>query len=259
MPQRPIDPDQEPITEFLDRLVNGAQVSRRTVLQRFAAAGLTAGSASAFLAACGGVEGTNENKKTVDTSNVSHPKTSVGTVTFSNWPLYIDEKVIPPWEKDTGGKMKYIEDYNDNEEFYAKVRQELEQGKPIGRELVAPTDWMAARWIDLGYAEPLDKANIPNAKNLQPSLQHPAISFLRHRPTRQQRRLNARDFEPLGHGEPEPLDRPMQNRKRHGRVQLLVRLAHRHGDDRSGDDDLVFPQQVTVERHHQRHVAPSRQ
>jgi hypothetical protein len=152
MPQRPIDPDQEPITEFLDRLVNGAQVSRRTVLQRFAAAGLTAGSASAFLAACGGVEGTNENKKTVDTSNVSHPKTSVGTVTFSNWPLYIDEKVIPPWEKETGGKLKYIEDYNDNEEFYAKVRQELEQSKPIGRELVAaPTVSPAAanRWSTL--------------------------------------------------------------------------------------------------------------
>ena len=23
---------------------------------------------------------------------------------------------------------------------------------------------MAARWIDLGYAEPIDKANVPNAK-----------------------------------------------------------------------------------------------
>ena len=54
-----------------------------------------------------------------------------------------------------------------------KVRQELEQGKPIGRDIVAPTDWMAARWIDLGYAEPLDKKNIPNAKNLQPSLADP--------------------------------------------------------------------------------------
>ncbi len=74
MPQRPTDPDQEPIGEFLDRLVNGAQVSRRTVLQRFAAAGLTAGSASAFLAACGGVEGTSENKKTVDTSERQPPE-----------------------------------------------------------------------------------------------------------------------------------------------------------------------------------------
>jgi spermidine/putrescine transport system substrate-binding protein len=32
---------------------------------------------------------------------------------------------------------------------------------------------MAARWINAGYAEKLDKRNIPNAKNLLPALQHP--------------------------------------------------------------------------------------
>ena len=101
-------------------------------------------------------------------------------VTFSNWPLYIDStskgsKTVPGWEKATGGTMKYIEDYNDNEEFFAKVRQELEDDRPIGRELVAPTDWMAARWIDLGYAEPIDKANVPNAKNLQDEPRQPAV------------------------------------------------------------------------------------
>jgi spermidine/putrescine transport system substrate-binding protein len=171
MAERP--QQEEPLEEFVERLVNGHTMDRRTVLRRFAAAGLTAGAATSFLAACGGVEGTAENTSTVDTANVNHPKTNVGTITFSNWPLYIDKKVIPPWEKDTGGTMKYIEDYNDNEEFFAKVRQELEAKKPIGRELVAPTDWMAARWIDLGYAEPIDKKNVPNAKNLQDSLASP--------------------------------------------------------------------------------------
>ena len=38
---------------------------------------------------------------------------------------------------------------------------------------MAPTDWMAARWIDLGYATPIDKKNVPNEKNLQDSLKHP--------------------------------------------------------------------------------------
>jgi spermidine/putrescine transport system substrate-binding protein len=170
--QRPTDP-QEPIHVFLERLANGAQVSRRAALQRFAAAGLTVGSASAFLAACGGVEGTSENKDAADVANVNHPKTDVGTITFSNWPLYIDEETVPSWQKETGGTMKYLEDYNDNEEFYAKVRQELEQQKPIGREIIAPTDWMAARWIDLGYAEPIDKKNVPNAKNILPALASP--------------------------------------------------------------------------------------
>ena len=32
--------------------------------------------------------------------------------------------------------MQYLEDYNDNEEFFAKVRQELEAGRGIGRDLV---------------------------------------------------------------------------------------------------------------------------
>jgi spermidine/putrescine transport system substrate-binding protein len=166
--------NDEPIEQFLERLVNGQQMDRRTVLRRFAAAGLTGGAAMSFLAACGGVEGTGgSNTNAAAVENVSHPKADFGEITFSNWPLYIDKKVIPPWEKDTGGKMEYLEDYNDNEEFYAKVRQELEQREPIGRALIAPTDWMAARWIDLGYAEPIDKKNVPNAKNLQDSLASP--------------------------------------------------------------------------------------
>jgi spermidine/putrescine transport system substrate-binding protein len=163
----------ESLDHFFDRLVSGEPISRRSVLRRMAASGIAVGGASAFLAACGGVEGTSSDNETVDTSNVNHPKAPIGTLVFSNWPLYIDEKVIPGWEKANDAKMRYLEDYNDNEEFYAKVRQELEQGQGIGRDLVAPTDWMAGRWIDQGYAIPIDKKNVPNAKNLLPSLQNP--------------------------------------------------------------------------------------
>jgi len=177
MTQQPHDPSardgEESLEQFLERLVNGEPISRRRVLRRFAAAGLTASAATSFLAACGGVSGTKKSGTTVDVSNVSHPKEDFSKVVFSNWPLYIDQKVIPGWEKQQGAKMRYIEDYNDNEEFYAKVRQELESGSGIGRDLVAPTDWMAGRWIDLGYATPIDKKNVPNEKNLQDSLKHP--------------------------------------------------------------------------------------
>lgn len=163
----------ESLDHFFDRLVSGEPISRRSVLRKMAASGIAVGSASAFLAACGGVEGSSSNKEEVDTSNVNHPKAPIGTLVFSNWPLYIDEKVIPGWEKANDAKMRYLEDYNDNEEFYAKVRQELEQGQGIGRDLVAPTDWMAGRWIDQGYAIPIDKKNVPNGKNLLASLQNP--------------------------------------------------------------------------------------
>ena len=163
---------EEPIDRFIERLVDGEPIPRRTVLRRFAAAGLTLGSANLLLAACGGVSGTDNGKRR-DTANVDHPKAPFKEVVFSNWPLYIDKAVVPAWEKQQGARLKYLEDYNDNEEFFAKVRQELEQGKGIGRDLVAPTDWMAARWIDEGYALPLDKGNIPNASNLEDSLKSP--------------------------------------------------------------------------------------
>ncbi len=164
---------EESLDHFFDRLVSGEPISRRSVLRKMAQSGVVLGGASTFLAACGGVEGSNSEKSSAETSNVNHPAGPIGTLVFSNWPLYIDPKVIPGWEKQYKAKMKYIEDYNDNEEFYAKVRQELEQGQGIGRDLVAPTDWMAARWIDQGYAVPIDKKNVPNAKNLLQSLKHP--------------------------------------------------------------------------------------
>src|SRR4051794_35269388 len=141
----------------------------------FASAGLTrrrfvgrAGSAallSAALAACGGVKGTAQ-KGTPTPASVHHPKVPIGNWTFSNWPLYIDKKVLKTFDKRYGGHVKYIEDINDNDEFFGKVRQQLEQGKPIGRDIVTLTDYMAAKWVRDGYVTPIDKSNVPNIANL---------------------------------------------------------------------------------------------
>jgi len=163
---------EEPVDRFVERLLAGGPVSRRVMLARLSAAGLLVGSGS-LLAACGGVEGTEEDKPAAapKPAEVNHPKTAIGTLVFSNWPLYIDKKVLKDFEKRYDANVKYTEDINDNEEFFAKVRQELEADRPIGRDLVALTDWMAQRWIESGYTEPLDKKNIPNAANLVDNLQ----------------------------------------------------------------------------------------
>ncbi len=144
--------------------------SRRAFLGRAGSAGLALSGLSAVLAACGGVSG--ESTKGVNlNATANHPKVAVGELDFSNWPLYIDKKVLPQWDKLTGGSVKYVEDINDNNEFFGKVRQQLVQKKPIGRDLVALTDYMAARWVRDGYTQPIDKRNIPNGvKNLQPTL-----------------------------------------------------------------------------------------
>jgi spermidine/putrescine transport system substrate-binding protein len=137
-------------------------LTRRAALQRAGKAGLAL-SIPSILAACGGVEGTNDSgPATTAAAEVDHPKTAFATLAFANWPLYIDKAVIKEFNAEFDTKLRYTEEINDNEEYFAKVRQELESGRPIGRDLVALTDWMTARWIEAGYLEPIDQDNIPN-------------------------------------------------------------------------------------------------
>jgi spermidine/putrescine transport system substrate-binding protein len=149
---------------------NQTGLSRRTFLTR--ASGVSV-SLPLLLAACGGVEGTQERaeeRSREQSEEVSHPKTEIGNWTFSNWPLYMDKKLLRQFDRKFGGKVRYLEDINDNYEFFGKVRQQLENGQPIGRDIVVLTDYMAARWVRNGYCEPIDKKNVPNADNLVENL-----------------------------------------------------------------------------------------
>ena len=159
MPER----DRE-LDLFFEQLVEG-RMSRRQVLQRLGAAGLTFSSAGTLLAACGGVEGTNK-KDATKAASASHPKVAIEELNFSNWPLYMDRKILKDFEKEFGGKVKYVEEINDNDEFFGKVRQQLQRGDSLNRDIVALTDWMAGKWIKSGWCEPKDKKNIPNEANL---------------------------------------------------------------------------------------------
>ena len=147
--------ENDPILQELKSIAK-SRVSRRTVL-----AGAGAVGAGSLLAACGG----------------GGSKVDANTIRWGNWTLYLDydstKKVYPTLEeftKQTNIKVKYLEDYNDNDEFYGKVQGQLKLNKDIGYDLICPTDWMAARYIRLGYAQKLDKANIPNSKNILPAL-----------------------------------------------------------------------------------------
>ena len=100
-------------------------------------------------------------------------------VNWSNWTEYIDvddktkaRPTLDAFTKATGIKVNYTEDYLDNDEFYAKVRPLLQQGKDTGRDVWCSTDWMVARLIRQGYVQKLDLANIPNAQNLEDSLKN---------------------------------------------------------------------------------------
>jgi spermidine/putrescine transport system substrate-binding protein len=141
--------------------VLGAMVSRRAVL-----AGAGGLGAAGLLAACGGSD-------SADGAN---------SVRWGNWPLYLDydedTKKYPTLDKfseQTGITAQYFEDYNDNDEFYGKVQAQLKLGEDIGYDVVTPTDWMAARWIRLGYTQKFDAANIPNKSNILDSLASPSF------------------------------------------------------------------------------------
>jgi spermidine/putrescine transport system substrate-binding protein len=144
----------------------------RHTRRRFIGRAATFTTVSGILAGCG-IEGT-ATKNFADLQkaarSVNHPKEPIGDWTFSNWPLYIDKKVIKEFDAEYGGHCKYVEEINDNFEFFGKVRQQLARGTAIGRDIVTLTDYMTARWIRNGFVEPIDKKNVPNIEHLVPNL-----------------------------------------------------------------------------------------
>jgi spermidine/putrescine transport system substrate-binding protein len=134
------------------------KLNRREFLIRSGLAGAGALSLPALLAACGG--GSSGSSSGADDN----------TLFFENWPLYIDDKSVGLFEEQTGIKMKYTEAYNDNNEYFAKVQPLLSKGKAIDPDILAPTFWMAARFVQLGWAQKLPVEKIPNMANLRDDL-----------------------------------------------------------------------------------------
>ena len=156
-----------------DGTAGHAARARRLKLVIVAAVALAA---SLAIAACGGggIEGGSGANAKVQTVKVSGKPS--GQLTISNWPLYIDKQTVPDFEKATGVSVKYIEDVNDNQEFFGKLQPLLAKGESGGRSIFVVTDWMAKKMYDLGYLQNLDKAAIPNVeKNIVPTLQHRPI------------------------------------------------------------------------------------
>jgi len=149
---------KKPLSAEARSIIN-SKLSRRAVL---AGAGAVAGASA--LAACGSGGGSSEN-----------------AIRWGNWPLYLDVDdsgknypTLQAFVKESGIDVKYLEDYNDNDEFFGKVQAQLKLKKDIGNDLVCPTDWMAGRWIRLGYAQKFDAANIPNKSNIVDTLATPS-------------------------------------------------------------------------------------
>jgi spermidine/putrescine transport system substrate-binding protein len=126
------------------------------------------------LAACGGGGGSIEGGGEQESEKVKLEGKPSGSLTISNWPLYIDKGTVPAFEKATGVSVNYIEDINSNEEFFNKMQPILAKGESGGRSIFVLADYMVSKMHKLGYLQEFDKSGLPEVeKNLSASLQHP--------------------------------------------------------------------------------------
>jgi spermidine/putrescine transport system substrate-binding protein len=232
-----------------------SQFTRQELLRR-GLAGSALLTVPGLLAACGG-----GSKSSAGSTTTGGAKTLPKTITFSNWPLYIDvnEKTkthpsILAFQKQYGVKIKYIEDINDNDSFFGKIEGPLSQGQSIGRDLIVLTDssGLPGRMIELGWLEKLDKSAIPNIKNLQPVQQHPNWDPNREYSLPWQSGMTGIGYDPkLVGGDVTSLQQLLTDPKLKGKVTMLTEMADSvgitmlaNGDDPSKVTDKTFDKAI---------------
>jgi spermidine/putrescine transport system substrate-binding protein len=142
--------------------------ANRTSRRRFIGGGAAAAAALAmggsFLAAC-----SSGNKSATGTTATQEGPAS-GKLRISNWPLYMADGFVAAFQKSSGITVDYKEDFNDNEQWFAKVKEPLSRKQDIGADLAVPTQFMAARIHRLGWLNEISDSGVPNRKNLRTDL-----------------------------------------------------------------------------------------
>ncbi|MEU6946130.1 spermidine/putrescine ABC transporter substrate-binding protein [Streptomyces sp. NPDC046316] len=148
---------------------------RRSVLRGMGGAG-----AAALLAGCGVPAAYVEPAQRAGRDLSARDR----TLDFANWPLYIDtddddtskRPTLDAFSERTGISVRYTEEINDNDEFFGKISPALMNHQETGRDLIVVSDWMAARFVRLGWVQEMDRAAQPNiTRYLDPQLRSPAF------------------------------------------------------------------------------------
>ena len=225
--------DRYSLEELVSRLQSQG-ISRRGLL-RGASLSALALSSGPLLAACG----TDAAQQTAESCVSKDLSATQKRLNFSNWPEYIDvatkrvngkkTTVLPTLEDfqtESGITVTYNTDVNDNNEFFGKVRNQLADCQPTGRDIIVLTDWMAARMVNLGWLQKLDHANISNVDaNLVENLKAPAWDKTRDYSVPWQSGLTGIAYNAKYTGEVRSMEELLTRPDLKGKVSLLTEMG----------------------------------
>lgn len=119
----------------------------------------------AVLAACG-----SSDAPTAPSSTADDGAPAAGALRVSNWPLFIAPDTVAQFQAATKLTVDYKEDYNDDEQWFAKNKEPLSRRQDIGADLVVPSEVIATRLMGLGWLNEIRRSRVPNLQNLRPDL-----------------------------------------------------------------------------------------
>jgi len=218
------------------------RLTRQELLRR-GAAGVTVLSLPGLLAACGGGDdGGGDELRDV--------------LNFANWPFYIDvdeetkqRPTLDQFTEETGIRVNYFEEINDNAEYFAKVQGPLSRGEGIDRDIFVFTDNSRFPGLLIGeeWVEKLDKDRIPNIENLVEAQQSPPFDPDREYSLPWMGGMTGIAWNEDVTGPVESLEQLLTDTSLKGKVTMLQEMADSvglailaNGDDPSSVDDDVF-------------------
>jgi spermidine/putrescine transport system substrate-binding protein len=219
------------------------RMTRDELLRRGAAAGALFAFPS-LLAACGGGDDGGGGDELRDVLN------------FSNWELYIDvdkPTTLERFTQETGIRVNYFEDINDNADYFATIQGRLSQGQGIDRDIVVLTDnsRFPGLLIDEGWVEKLDKELIPNIENLVDAQASPPFDPDREYSLPWQSGMTGIAWNESLTGPVTSIDQLLSDPELKGKITMLKELADSvglvmldNGDDPGSVDDDAFERAV---------------
>ncbi|MCV7192892.1 polyamine ABC transporter substrate-binding protein [Mycolicibacterium brumae] len=147
--------------------LTGNRTSRRRFLGGAGAAAAALAFGPAVLSAC---SSSSDSPTAAPSMEPDDGAPATGTLRVSNWPFYMADGFVAAFQQASGLTVDYKEDYNDNEEWFAKYKEPLSRRQDIGADLVVPTQNFAQRMQGLGWLNEIRESRVPNKKNLRADL-----------------------------------------------------------------------------------------